>query len=198
MNESKDSVPHDADAARKRCALALHAVASRDREWLLAKLSAAQRTELEQLVRELQELGIPADSTVAQDALRRGAASKMARARQEGESAAALTTADASDMAGLLEQEPSFLIAQALMLHNTSRETILAHLSANKRRQVQQLLEPAGSAANIVRLPPALSRTLQDELSIRLRQRPTNTPARKYPPAGRRWPAWTGLARIMR
>lgn len=185
MNESKNRVRPDADAARKRCALALHAIATRDREWVLAKLPTAQRTELEQLVRELQELGIPADSSVAQDALRRGPASKTAP-----------TAADALEMAVLLEQEPPLLIAQAVMLNDTSREAILVQLSANKRRQVQQLL--VGSAASVASLPPALSQTLQDELATRLKQRPKNTRARTYALAGRRWPAWTGLARIMR
>jgi hypothetical protein len=186
MNESKGFAQLDADAARKRCALALHAVASRDREWVLAQLPAAQRTELEQLVRELRELGIPADSRMAQDALRRRPASK-----------AAPTRADASDMADLLEQEPPLLIAHALMLHNTSCEAVLALLSANKRRQVQQLLGSVGSTPSLAPLPPALSRSLSDELAIRLRQRPKNTPARKSTLARRRWLAWVGLARTM-
>lgn len=178
MNQSKDFTRLDSAGALRRCALALHAVASRDREWLLAQLPAAQCTDLERLVRELQELGIPPEPRTALDALDRGA------------------TIEASDVAAVLEDEPPALIARALALHGASREAILAQLSANKRRLVQQWVTWAGSAPDDAPLPPALALALKDELAIRLKQRPRSTPAQRCSFFGKRWPEWTGLARI--
>ncbi|PTT79710.1 hypothetical protein DBR42_20865 [Pelomonas sp. HMWF004] len=56
-------------AGQRRAALTLHALAAPDRDWLLRQLPVADRTALQSLLNELQELGIPADAGVIRSAL---------------------------------------------------------------------------------------------------------------------------------
>lgn len=197
MNEFKDRMEADAGAALRRCAMALHAIGSRDREWILGKLPAVQRAGLEQLVGELQELGMPPDERVAQEVLarnrgtRRTASPEVAGGQRRVEPAGQATSADASDMARVLEHEPAALIAHVLALHDTVGQAVLGHLSASKRRQVQQLSPVAGSDT----VPPAaLSLALQEELAKRLSHLPRKVPARRFALAAKVWPLWSGHA----
>lgn len=53
----------------RKAALALHALAHQDRQWLLNALPEAQRAELEPLLNELRELALPPDGDLVRQAL---------------------------------------------------------------------------------------------------------------------------------
>ncbi len=54
---------------RRRAALTLHGLSATDRQWVLGQLRPVQRAELEALLAELVELGIPSDPALVEAAL---------------------------------------------------------------------------------------------------------------------------------
>lgn len=64
-----DSAVDSAAVGRRRAALALHALGARDREWLLAQLPIEDRRAVQLLLDELNELGIPPDASILNEAL---------------------------------------------------------------------------------------------------------------------------------
>jgi hypothetical protein len=191
MNEALDLTMPGADAAMRRCALTLHAIGAHDREWLLTKLPADRGDELERLVEELQSLGIPADPCLAREALKHD---RRPRAPVTG--AEAPHTAQAAQLAQVLQQEQPAVIAHILALRVESADAVLGHLGAPKRRQVQELLltPRARSAAT---LAPRLSQALLEQLSIRLLQASTQPIPADMHRAAKRWrPTWRDLARM--
>jgi hypothetical protein len=190
MNEALDLTITGADAAMRRCALTLHAIGTRDRDWLLAQLPADRGAELERLVEELQSLGIPADPRLAREAL------KHPRRPRTVTGAEAPHTAQAAQLAQVLQQEQPAVIAHILALRVESADAVLGHLGAPKRRQVQELLltPRARSAAT---LAPRLSQALLEQLSIRLLQASTQPIPADMHRAAKRWrPTWRDLARM--
>jgi hypothetical protein len=175
-----------ADAALRHCALTLHSVDAPDRAWLLAQLPPDQRLSLEQLVAELQAIGIPRDPQTARTAM---AFNRNARAATEDDGASdaqgvcarVLASAAASDVAELLQGEPPALIA--LILRGQTRErsdAILKDLNAFKRQRVQSLLKAQSASGNDA--PPRLLDGLLTALAQRLERR-TPRPARPQPAA---------------
>jgi len=158
------------DAALRRCALTLHALGAHDRGWLLAKLPASQREELDRLLGELQLLGIPAEPQLARAALKgsldRAVETAPVAPAQAGRSGGIdfLDPSQAGALAQVLQHEPAALIAHVVGLRGTTGEAVLEHLTAPKRRQVQELMS-SGPRANTA---PRLSEALAEELSARL------------------------------
>lgn len=171
------------DAALRRSALTLHALAAHDRGWLLAKLPASQRDELERLLAELRALGIPAEPRFARKALehdRLPAIETAPATAQAGRTGGvdALDSVQAGALAQLLQHEPATLIAYVVGLRGAAGEAVLEHLAAPKRRQVQELLlSPTARAGAAAGQAPLLSEALTEELSARLASRGTQQTA---------------------
>ncbi|ROZ63191.1 hypothetical protein EEB15_30075 [Ramlibacter sp. WS9] len=180
----------DTDAALRRCALTLHAMGPKDRQWLLANLPQDRRAELERLVGELQALGIPADPRATDDALKRNRSARVAPAATPDWTAQA-RSADAAELARVLQYEPAALIAHVIGLRAEPPDEVLGHLGVSKRRQVQELL-PAAHRRHPAAVAPALSQALLEQISLRLVE---TGPAR---PAVTGWRSrWPGLARVV-
>lgn len=169
------------DAALRRSALTLHALGADDRGWLLAKLPASQRDELERLLAELRALGIPAEPRFTRAAFKRDRAptsEATPAATQAGRAGGVdfLDSLQAGVLAQLLQHEPATLIAHVVGLRGAAGAAVLEHLAAPKRRLVQELLSsaPRTSAAGQA---PRLSEALTEELSARLASRGTQQTA---------------------
>jgi hypothetical protein len=192
MSAMMDLPVSDADAALRRCALALHAIGAQDRQWMLGKLPDAARAELERLVGELQALGIPADTGVTQDLAKaaRSAPPAASAAVHPASPTARAEFAQAQELAQVLQHEPPALIAHVLGMRWDSADAVLACLNASKRRQVQELM-PATARAGAT--APRLSQALLEEISLRLAHA---RPAPAAPSAP--WRArWASLARML-
>ena len=173
----------EADAALRRCALALHSVGQADRTWLLGQLPLSQRATLEQLVSELQTIGIPRDPQVARVALGslRPASVDRNSPGETGDTGHAadggVSVAPPSELAQLLKDEPPALIAPVLGLESRERcDAVLIQLSASKRRQVQELLAEGSvhcSDASAPKLREALSQEVSQRLAARAPSRQT-------------------------
>lgn len=191
MNEAMDlTMLLDTDAALRRCALTLHAMGPKDRQWFLANLPQDRRAELERLVGELQALGIPADPRATDDALKRSRAARVAPAATTDRAAQA-KSAGAAELARVLQHEPAALIAHVIGLRPEAPDELLGHLGVSKRRQVQGLL-PAAHRTHAAAVAPALSQALLEQISSRLAEA---GPAR---PAAAGWRSrWPGFARVV-
>jgi len=101
----------------RRAALLVHAMPAGDRDWLLGSLAPHHRVELELLLDELRELGIPPDEAVLHEIL---AAQAQAPARPAGavERLEKLAPQQVAALAQLLQREPPQLAATLLGLHS--------------------------------------------------------------------------------
>lgn len=103
----------------RHAALALHALGAADRDWLLQRLSPTQQQALQDLLAELQELGIPPDQSVIRVALSQTAPTS-AHSEQE-----------ARALCAALERETPALQSLLLAALGTSeRANVLAHWQA--------------------------------------------------------------------
>lgn len=156
-------------------ALALHAVAERDRAWLLSRLPAAQRRDLSALVRELRGTGIPADPELLHQLVREREA--MVSDPAPDAPAARVIRAQAQDIWAVLRGESDAIIGRILRRHDWPWKSALLELcGAVRAKRIQEL---AGQLAPAV----ALEHALIDELEQRLAARPS--PAARTQPA--RW-----------
>lgn len=184
-------------SALRYCALLLHSLRLDDRAWLMANLAGPQVNELEELLGELDALGIPVDSAAAQTALRQAAVATAAAAptpssrASNGDPSHCLQGVDAAELAQLLRHEPTGLIAQVLRMCGASeRKAVLAHLSASQRQQVEEWMASAANSLAQAAGPCSLQAALE-YLSARLQRRPTH---RSWRPVGAVWQ--TRLARL--
>jgi hypothetical protein len=137
------SVPVVAPSSR-RAALLVHAMAERDRAWLLAQLGPQERAQLEPLLAELRTLGIPADRALLEEAI---AGAKPADSREPGTATAdaaapaSLRRADPGELAAILRGEPAVLVAKLCRMAEWPwRDAVLRKLGSAARKQVELAL----------------------------------------------------------
>lgn len=93
----------------RRAALLVHALPLRDQEWLLGSLPPHHRVELELLLEELRDLGIPPDESLLRDVVEAAAPGAGAAQRLEQ-----LTPQQVAALVDLLRKEPPQLVATLL------------------------------------------------------------------------------------
>ncbi|WZB76137.1 hypothetical protein WJ972_09805 [Achromobacter insuavis] len=142
------------------CALALHAVAGRDRAWLLSRLPADQRSQLTALVAELRETGIPADPDLVRQLVRER--DLLAHAPAQSSISAKLLRASAEDVWAVLRNESDALISRVLRSKEWPWKRELMDLCGPGRaKRIESLATQLGPAE-------ALERALVAELELRL------------------------------
>ena len=145
MNAMLNFASPVADGALRRCALTLHAIGAEDRAWVLSNLTGPSRTDLQQLIEELDALGFAPDAGLARSAVthqQKGINGTRVEAGQQQDYAqaggSAWRQADAVTLARLLQDEPATLAARLLMTRSASfREAVLIHLIEPERSQVR-------------------------------------------------------------
>lgn len=155
-------------------ALALHAVADRDRAWLLSRLPAVHRRQLSSLLRELRGTGIPAD----QELLNQLVLEKEALASNPMPDAPAATVlrAQAQDIWALLRGEPDMLVARIVRLNDWPWKAAFLELcGAGRAKRVEELSARQASAAA---LDKALIEELEQRLAVRQSSAVRMQPAR--------------------
>lgn len=121
------NVSRDMPAGVRRCALALHALHSGDREWMLEQLGGEAAHDVRRLLAELAELGLPPDASIVRQALAPNAP---------------IVRVDPQAWANALAREPLGLVAAAVRdLPNEQRDAILQRLGVPRERQVRQRLD---------------------------------------------------------
>jgi hypothetical protein len=96
----------------RRAALTLHALQENDRRWVLRQLDARAQQALQGLLAELTELGIPADGTLIEQALR--APHTTQQAAEQAEWRRELAASDPECLQAVLGREPPALVARIL------------------------------------------------------------------------------------
>jgi len=125
----------------REAALALHALGSDDRAWLIERLTPAQQRAVAPLLAELAELGIPADARLVDEALHQSARSNTSDAQQR------IAALDAAQVAGLLRGEPASFVACVLGLAAWPwARGYVERLEATARRQLEDALHEAPAA----------------------------------------------------
>jgi len=146
---------------RRRTALALHGLATADREWLLAQLPATERDGLDTLLRELRELGIPPEPLPV-DVLHASPPSQPPSPSTPEERVAA---AGAARIAAILAPEPCGLIAHFLALQPPSRrDELLRALPRRARPAVTRHLESLSGAPRAEKLHAAIVQAIDARL----------------------------------
>jgi hypothetical protein len=139
------------DEPARRAALALHAMAGPDRDWLLREMPASDRAKLQSLVCELSELGIPQELSWVEEAV--GPATIEHACARPVRASAQLSRREAATLAQWLADEPAQLAASLFRVRPEWRQRLLG---AVPRLQRQQL----ASLAAALRPAPALDRFL--------------------------------------
>lgn len=122
----------DTPAGLRRAALALHALGTADRDWLLQRLATPQQQALATLLAELQELGIPPDAGVIRTAL------------SEAAEAPALPRDEALALCLALEREsPSLQSLLLAALEPAQSEAVLAHWQTEFHARPSRVAAPA-------------------------------------------------------
>ncbi len=136
----------------RRAAIRLACVHSEDREWVLAQLNTDERLQIEELLQEINLLGLAADPAIV--------ASLMAETASHA-NAHALADGDASVRAAVTRAEHPFWAALALQLSNPKQKrTVIDALPDAQRinRWDQAFTKQA--------VPPALAQCLRERLSL--------------------------------
>lgn len=116
----------------RHAALLLHTLAPDDRHWLLERLPAGERRQLEALVAELGAIGIPLAPELLDDL----APARM-RPAAGAHALAGLARAAADDVAAVLSSEPAELVARVMGLGAWPWiDDVLARIPASMRQQV--------------------------------------------------------------
>lgn len=149
-------------------ALALHAVADRDRAWLLSRLPDAQRRQLSALVRELRGTGVPADAELVHQLVREREA--LASDPAPDALATRMVRANAQDIWALLRGESDAVIGRIVRRHDWPWKPALLELcGVGRAKRIEELARSLAPAA-------ALEQALVDELEQRLTARQSSTP----------------------
>lgn len=165
----------------RQAALLVHAMASSDRQWLLAKLHPQEQENLQALLAELESLGIPADRSILTEVLSSTPTDIASPSFSDGGMRASLYPSssmesdltgmsdtvylaqlkaiDATVLATILRSEPALLIARLLQVRDWPWHLdLLEKLSHNKRQKVQDLLRNPCSTKSGAALSDALLR----------------------------------------
>lgn len=92
----------------RRAALTLHALAEPDRDWVLRRLGTSQQRQVQEHLGELAALGLAADASLVEQALRQGASAPEPQWRN------VLHACDAQHLLDALRGEPATLVARVL------------------------------------------------------------------------------------
>jgi hypothetical protein len=160
----------------RQCALVLHSIRAEDRKWLLAHLTGALVPELKQLVGELQVLGMPADPSAAQIAIKArtsaqhiGGPPDSSAPHGRPQRRADLQRSRANALAEALRDEPVGLIARVIWQRDaTEQKWVLAKLDAAKRRRVKERMSASDTNDLSIALGPRSLQALDEQLAIRL------------------------------
>lgn len=148
------------DTAR-HAALLLHAMPESDRTWALGQLPQPQQALLTGLLQELQELGIPQDRRLIDEAVEAMAASQT----QEPTSLSRLDPVGVQALGVLLGKEPALLVARLLACGPwTWEDELLARLAPAQRRQVEKLRATLVAAPAAHALKDALVQKIEAHL----------------------------------
>jgi hypothetical protein len=175
----------------RQCALVLHSIRAEDRKWLLARLRGALVPELEQLVGELQALGMPAEPSAAQLAIKAkisaqhtGGSPDSSAPHERPQRHADLRRSRAKALAEALRDEPVGLIARVVRQRDAAEQKwVLAQLHAAKRRRVKERMSASDANDLSIALGPRSLQALEEQLAIRL-ARSADIPAPAREPAG--------------
>lgn len=120
---------------RRRAALTLHALHADDRNWVLSQLGSTERGELETLLSELVELGIPRDSELVDTAL---AASRPDLPAKKPPKVS--LQAESKALAKLLSAEPDAVALHCLaLLSEAQRTEVTGLLTGDKRVRLKSV-----------------------------------------------------------
>ena len=128
---------------QRKAALLLHAMPAESRLWLLAQLPADESKPLQDLLAELEELGIPADGAMLREILSDadGQTGMAEQVRAVQTQRAIVERAGPGLLHLVLRDEPAGRIARVLALFDWRwEEAFLDQLAAPKRLQVAVLL----------------------------------------------------------
>lgn len=148
---------------KRRAALTLHALHTEDRDWVLAQLGGPQRAQLEALLAELAELGIPRDADLVSAAL----AARTSEPALKQLPPVSLQ-AESKALAKLLAAEPD-----AIALH------CLALLGETQRAEVTGLLtgdKPVRITSGLVTPAPALTAAIAKLVAAKLAVQTSSEP----------------------
>lgn len=140
--------------AHRQSALLLHGLSAADQRWILARVDAVDAAVLRAHLRELRELGIPADPALAPSAAPAASGADPHAAHVARASAAGLQLA--------LGDEPAWLVAQVLALRDWPwRAAFLDSLTEERRAAVTKAapaaLAPRAEAALLAALAARLA-----------------------------------------
>lgn len=142
------------------CALALHAVAGRDRAWLLSRLPDGARRQLTALVDELRGTGIPADPELVRQLVRER--ELLAGDSTRHPTCARLLRATSQEVWTLLRGEPDALVGRVIRRHDWPWKAELLDLCGLARaKRIEALASQLAPAE-------ALEQAILDELEQRL------------------------------
>jgi hypothetical protein len=171
-----NAIPFRASSPR-RAALLVHAMSEGDREWVLGALPPHQRVELEILLDELRELGIPPDDALLREVFEAAVAQTVPATPVDR--LYRLPADRVPALARVLQKEPPRLVATLLALRDWPwRSELLRSLPA-------QLAAQFGASSQA--RAPALQEAVCDAV---LRQLDSNPAARAAKPL----PKWARLA----
>lgn len=130
MNASEAAVPN----GERRVALALHGMATADREWMLQQLGEQRRPVIEGLLGELRELGVPAapPSLVDERGLHATSGARAAVSPRE-----TLRQLPAEVLHQVLRGEPDRLIEDVLRLGPFAEQAELTRLLRGSGRRIE-------------------------------------------------------------
>lgn len=123
--------------AHRQSALLLHGLSQADQRWILAQLPQDDATVLRGHLRELKELGIPADPSLAPSSAPAGAFAAP------GADAGAIARASAAGMQLALAEEPAWLVARLLALRAWPWQAAFLDGLAPERRSAIAAAAPA-------------------------------------------------------
>ncbi|MDR6602112.1 hypothetical protein J2732_003104 [Achromobacter deleyi] len=155
-------------------ALALHAVADRDRAWLLSRLPDGQRKQLSALVEELRGTGVPADPELVRQLVREQEV--LARSPAPGAIGTRLVRASADDIWALLRSESDAVVSRIVRRHDWPWITAFLELCGPARaKRIESL---AGKLSPAIALEQALVNELDQRLGVRQSTAARAQPAR--------------------
>lgn len=170
-------------APARHAALLLHAMPATDRQWLLAQLTAAERTPLLALLEELEALGMPADCAMLAKTIATNAPPLKTDARigSPEQMRAAIGRVTPQRIMQMISAEPPALIAALLAIADWPwHGAVLAQLDPLRRGQVKDVLQRNAKCA------PGLAEHLVALLTLRLRDGPRQDAPPQQPEG---WPA---------
>ena len=165
-------------AAHRESALLLHGLSRADQRWILSQLDQASARTLRTHLRELRELGIPADPALAPSS-----AASSAGAPDSSADAVRLERASAASLQLALAGEPAWMVAQLLALRAWPWRTAFRDGSGPERRAA---IDAAGTLPLAPRAEAALLAAVGRSLVAQLAPPAAAGPAQAIVGAARR------------